>query len=269
MITGASGGVGSRLAHGLAKAGHHIICLGRNEERLQAVVDTILAQGGQASVAVADLLDEQMVVQAGQRIVQDLGRLDVWINNVGVNNHNAIGPTWQLDPQHWWSEVSLNLYTAFLGTHAAINLMKDSNGGYIINLGGGGVQEPKPYGSAYGAAKTAVVKFTETVHLELEKEGLHIKVFAFNPGFIRNTRTEILVDSAVAKKYMPKLGQILKYGQMSDIADSLALIEAFISGQADDLSGQYFFADDRNIQEAIANSEAIIKEERNLLRIKT
>ena len=119
-----------------------------------------------------------------------------------------------------------------MGTRTATNLMKEKKFGYIINLGGGGVQELKPFGSAYGAAKTAIVKFTETVAVELEREGLNIKMFAFNPGFICNQRTEKLVESDVARIYMPKLEQILKYGKMSDIGFE-------ISGNVIELSDDY------------------------------
>ncbi len=267
IITGATGGIGTMLAAGLAKKGHQIIGIGRNAERLNEWAATIENGGGSASYQVADLTDDQMVFEAGQRIVEEYHGIDVWINNVGVNNHNAIGPTWELKPEHWWTEVSLNLYTAFVGTYTAINLMKDGGSGYIINLGGGGVQEPKAFGSAYGAAKTAVVKFTETVNLELEKKGLNIKVFAFNPGFIRNARTEKLVESEVARNYMPELERILKYGKMSDIEDSIDLITTLIGGEADHLAGRYFFADDRNLEYAITNVEDFINRHRNLLRV--
>ena len=272
VITGASGGVGAMLAQGLAEEGHRIICLGRNEQRLKKVVNDINSnshsKGPIAAYKVVDMMEEQLVGHAAERIRQQFNTIDVWINNVGVNNHNAIGPTWELEAENWWTEVSLNLYTAFLGTRTAINLMKDKGSGYIINLGGGGVQDPKPFGSAYGAAKTAIVKFTETINIELEQEGLNIKVFAINPGFIRNKRTETLVESDVARKYMPELEQILKHGKMSDIRDTLHLIEALISGKADELGGRYFLADDQNIDHTIEDREVVVNEKRNLLRIR-
>lgn len=268
VITGAAGGVGSLLAMGLAKNAHHIVCLGRTEATLARLGRKIIDAGGRTSFKVVDMMDETAIQLAGEQIYEQHGKVDVWINNVGVNNHNAIGPTWELKPDHWWTEVSLNLYTAFMGTRTAIHLMQKRGYGYIINLGGGGVQEPKPFGSAYGAAKTAVVKLTETVNIELEKEGLNIKVFAFNPGFIRNERTEKLVKSEVARKYMPKLGQILEYGKMSDAQDSVDLIEVLISGKADELSGRYFFADDQHIDEIINQKDTFIEEARNLLRVR-
>ncbi|NIJ44864.1 short-subunit dehydrogenase [Wenyingzhuangia heitensis] len=270
VITGAAGGVGSLLAKGLAKKGHHIVCVGRSEAGVKKLADTINAniKEGSASIALADMSEPKQVDECAKTISKEFDGFDVWINNVGVNNHNAIGPSWELEPQNWWTEVNLNLYTAYLGTRAAISCMKDKNKGYIINLGGGGVQEPKPFGSAYGAAKSAIVKFTETVSIELAQEKINIKAFSFNPGFIKNDRTEILVESKVCKKYMPKLEAVLKYGVMSNAQDSVDLINTIISGSADALAGKYFFADDKNIEEAIANSKAFVREEKNLLRVK-
>lgn len=273
VITGASGGVGGMLAKGLAKKGNHVVCLGRNKANLETLVNHINTQAkenkGSASYEQVDMMNNDEVKVIGEKIKQEFDSIDVWINNVGVNNHNAIGPTWELSPENWWHEVSLNLYTAYLGTSTAINLMKSNNSGYVINLGGGGVQEPKPFGSAYGAAKTALVKFTETVSIELEEENLNIKVFSFNPGFIKNKRTEVLVESEVCKKYMPKLEEILKYGKMSDAQDSVDLIATLISGKADKLAGKYFFSDDKNIDDAILNDEAFVKQEKNVLRVRT
>ncbi|TYA78735.1 SDR family NAD(P)-dependent oxidoreductase [Seonamhaeicola marinus] len=267
VITGATGGVGSMMAKGLSKD-FHSICLGRNKEKLEALVKDIQTEGGTASYETADMSKAEEVAEAGDRIVSSVGAIHAWINNVGVNNHNAIGPTWELEPENWWTEVALNLNTAFIGTRTAINVMKQQSKGYIINLGGGGVQDPKPYGSAYGAAKSGVVKFSETVNIELEKEGLAIKVFAFNPGFIRNERTEVLVESKVGRKYMPYLEETMKHGAMSKIEDTNNLIKTLISGKADALAGKYFQADDKNIEEAIENSDVFISERRNVLRVR-
>lgn len=271
VITGAAGGVGSQVAKGLAKKGHHIVCLGRSEKSLAELSEKINIQaqsvGGSASYAVVDMTDVTAIEQAGEHIKQEFGVINVWINNVGVNNHNAIGPTWELDAANWWQEISLNLQTTYQGTAAAIRLMKDKNAGYILNLGGGGAQQAKPYNCAYSTAKTSIVRFSETVNLELEKENVNIKVFSFNPGFIKNDRTETLVESEICRKYMPQLEDILKSGVMSEAQDSVELIDVLTSGKADHLGGRYFFADDKNIEQAIENSEQIIAKEQNMLRI--
>ncbi|MBX2817569.1 MAG: SDR family oxidoreductase [Saprospiraceae bacterium] len=243
VITGATGGIGSMLAQGLAANGHHLLCVGRNARQLDVIVEKIKNSGGWAAPFVADLRDEEQVTNATQKMIQDGSEIDGWINNVGANDLEAIGPTWTINPKRWWGEVSTNLYTAFLGTHAAIHCMKANRRGVVINLGGGGANVPKPYASAYGTSKTAVVRFTEVVNLELQEEGLPIKVFAFNPGFIKNRRTTKLVESIQAKTFMPKLVDVFQSGNMSKISSSIDLIEAILNGVADHLAGRYVMAD--------------------------
>ncbi|WP_111980141.1 SDR family NAD(P)-dependent oxidoreductase [Algibacillus agarilyticus] len=273
VITGAAGGVGSMLAIALAKQGNHIICLGRSSKNLAALTQQINqlspTTGGSASFEQLDMLNAEAITQVSQKIYTQFGRFDAWINNVGVNNHNAIGPSWTLAAENWWAEVEQNLKTSYLGASAAIKLMQAQPSGYVINLGGGGVQQPKPFGSAYGAAKTAIVKFTETLNLELIQEGLKIRAFAFNPGFIKNPRTQKLVKSAVARQYMPSLETILNNNQMSDIQDSVDLINAIMSGRADQLAGKYFLADDKDIEQAIQNSDEYANQAFKLLRVTT
>lgn len=87
------------------------------------------------------------------------------------------------------------------------------------------------------------MKFTETLNHECIEEKIGIRAFCFNPGFIRNERTEALVKSEVAKKYMPNLEKVMDSGKMSDIGDSLFLLETLLSGKADHLGGHYFSAD--------------------------
>ncbi|WP_440875948.1 SDR family NAD(P)-dependent oxidoreductase [Thalassotalea sp. PLHSN55] len=271
VITGAAGGVGSMLALGLAKKSYHIVCLGRSARALAELVDNINStiKACRTSYYVVDMMDTGAVENVCQAINETYPKVDVWINNVGVNNHNAIGPTWELDAKNWWNEVSLNLFTCYQGTAAAIRLMKQNNSGYVLNLGGGGVHQPKPFASAYGSAKTAIVKFTETVNAELVQEQLNIKAFSFNPGFIKNSRTEKLVESDVARQYMAYLEKILKHGKMSDVQDSVELIDTLICGKADALAGKYFFSDDKNIHQAIQQSDDYVQQHRSLLRVKS
>ncbi len=101
VITGATGGVGGMLSKGLVAQGHHIICLGRSRKRLEDLVSQLRSEGHKASLVLADMMDQQNVEEAGANILSDHGQIDVWINNVGVNNHNAIGPCWELEPQDW------------------------------------------------------------------------------------------------------------------------------------------------------------------------
>ncbi|WP_051326613.1 SDR family NAD(P)-dependent oxidoreductase [Aliagarivorans taiwanensis] len=268
VITGATGGIGQLLVKNLCGGHRHIVCVGRREGALQRLVDDTCAEKGLSEVdisyVVADMSEPVAVESAAMTVAARHGHIDMWINNVGVNNHAAMGPTWDVDASEWWKEVQLNLFTAYLGSAAAAKAMKPQARGYIVNLGGGGADKPKPFGSAYGSAKAAIVKFSETLNQELIEQGLGLRAFCFNPGFIRNQRTETLVASEVAKKYMPNLEEVLNSGAMSDIADSVALLEAILSGDLDKLSGRYLLADSfqEDIQQPLSDQLLLLRHQR-------
>ncbi|MGL6313869.1 SDR family NAD(P)-dependent oxidoreductase [Vibrio sp. WXL103] len=246
VITGSTGGVGQLIARGLGSKNRHIICVGRNESLLINQVNELASTSSpdaKFSYRVTDMMDAAHVEDVARSIFTEFGQIDMWINNVGVNNTKAMGPTWEVEHSEWLKEVELNLFTAFAGTAAAIKVMKDQPKGYVVNLGGGGADTPKPFGSAYGASKAAVVKFSETVNQELVEQGSNIRAFCFNPGFIRNTRTEALVKSDIAQKYMPILAEVMNSDRMSSIDDSLFVLESICSGDIDELAGGYLFAD--------------------------
>lgn len=247
VVTGATGGIGQLLVSGLLNEDRHIVCVGRRASALSDLVEKLKLENGLSdehlSFQVADMSSPAEVELAASKIGSSMHRVDLWVNNVGVNNHNAIGPSWEVASDAWFEEVQLNLFTAYLGSRAAINLMKSQQHGYVVNLGGGGADTAKPFVSAYGAAKAAVVKFTEALNHECLEENNGIRAFCFNPGFIRNPRTETLVKSEVAKKYMPALEKVMESGGMSDIEDSVFLLETILSGEVSHLGGRYFSAD--------------------------
>ncbi|ORT52786.1 hypothetical protein ST37_00335 [Vibrio sp. qd031] len=265
VITGATGGIGSMLAEGLVDAQRHIVCIGRSENKLVKLVENLAhthrRHAAQYSYQVADMLNQRDVERAISNTVHQHGKVDMWINNVGVNHHDAMGPSWTIEPAVWQQEVEANLYSAYLGSVAAINIMKSQPRGYIVNFGGGGADQPKTYGSAYGAAKAAVVKFTETLQQELCAEQIPLCAFCINPGFIKNERTLKLTNSTVATDYMPHLKAAMDSGQMSDINDTLWLLNSMLSGELDHLSGRYLLADtiQQNLKQPIGHDQFCLR----------
>lgn len=138
VITGATGGIGQLLVNGLQSVERHLVCVGRRESALSDLVERVKCENGLAdehiSYQVADMSSSIDVEMAATKIKSSLGRVDLWINNVGVNNHDAMGPSWELESDEWFKEVQLNLFTSYLGSRAAINLMKSQQRGYVVNL---------------------------------------------------------------------------------------------------------------------------------------
>lgn len=179
IITGASRGIGKTIARRFADEGAFLSIASRSKEIFRAarnLTPSVLAMQG-------DISDPDFVEQLFSETVEKYGGLDILINNAAVQG--PIGPLAENNSNEWFKTIKINLFGAFLCCKAAIPLMSERGGGKIINFAGGGSTSPRPYFSAYGASKTALVRLTET--LAEEVGALNIQVNAISPGAV-NTR---------------------------------------------------------------------------------
>lgn len=170
------------------------------------------------------------------RVVKEQGGVDVWINCVGQNK--AIGKTWEIPVDDIWNEVEVDLKSCIAGTHTALQYMIKADKGIIINFCGGGTDKPHLYASGYSAAKTAVARFNESVHLELAKDGSRVKIFGIQPGLVLNERTKLLCTDENSKKYMPEIETAFKEGRHADPLRTAFFVEFALQGVMDNLSGK-------------------------------
>ncbi len=234
-MAGASSGIGEEIAISLAKNGATVICLARRKDKLDEVVEKILAAGGKAECFKCDLREAAEVEKVVAEIVDKHSKIDLWVNGVGVNN--AMGITWEIDYSEWCDEVDTNLKSCYIGTKCAINQMKTQKFGRIINMSGGGVVKPEVYNSAYACSKTAIVRFTECVSLELQAENIPIKIFAFGPGLVRTQRTIDLIRKPETKKFMPAIIDKIENDEATPIHKPAEFIMFIASGAVDELQG--------------------------------
>ncbi len=235
VIAGASSGIGREIALQFSRCGATIICAARRKDKLEETAQLIRNENGLVEVIACDFQDPISVEKLAKYVKNSYGRIDIWINNIGVNN--AMGITWELSYEEWFADVDGNLRTCYLGTKCAINEMKDQGFGRIINMSGGGVIRPEVYNSAYACSKTAVVRFTECIALELQKENIPIKIFAFNPGLVRTERTIDLVNLEATKKFMPGIIDKIKNDEATPIEQPAQFITFIATGAVDKLDG--------------------------------
>lgn len=235
VIAGASSGIGREIAIQFSKCGAIVVCAARRKEKLEETAQQILAEGGQVEAMACDFKDPESVESLAKYVKDKYGKIDVWVNGVGVNN--AMGITWDLSYEEWFADVDGNLRTCYIGTKCAINQMKDQGFGRIINMSGGGVIRPEIYNSAYACSKTALVRFTECMALELQKENIPIKIFAFNPGLVRTQRTIDLVNLEETKRFMPGIIDKIKNDEATPIHIPAQYMTFIASGAVDKLEG--------------------------------
>ena len=186
IITGASEGLGREIARAYVLAGASVLMCARDRERLdEARLDVSeLAKPAQVVAAVpADVSDpadvDRLVAHAFERFPQ----VHVLVNNAGV--YGPIGPVESVDWPAWVRAVEINLLGSVLMVRSLVPHFKRHRYGKIIQLSGGGATNPLPRISAYAASKAAVVRFAESLALEVEPFGIDVNAIA--PGAL-NTR---------------------------------------------------------------------------------
>jgi NADP-dependent 3-hydroxy acid dehydrogenase YdfG len=132
VIAGASSGFGKGAALELAKQGAKVVVAARRTPLLEEVVETIKQQGGSALAVTADVSVQDDIDRLAQQTLATYGRIDVWINNVGVG---ALGYFWDIPLNVHVRVVDVNLKGLIFGAHAALNQFIKQKGGTLVNVG--------------------------------------------------------------------------------------------------------------------------------------
>ncbi len=187
LVTGASTGIGRHLVEGLAARGMAVAGLARGEGRLRTAMDEVAAATGARTLAVAaDVTDRDSVQAAVERVVAELGQVDLLVNNAGLIDA-AEEPLWEADPDQWWDVVSSHIRGAFLLCRSVVPWMVLRNRGRIVNIGSGQSLRVRPEFSAYGVGKTGLLRITEALAGALE--GSDVRAFDLAPGVVETDMT--------------------------------------------------------------------------------
>ena len=234
VVTGGSRGFGRDIAKAQAATGAIVAILARNADAIAGVVAEIEALGGRAEGFAVELSDRFEVEHAFAAVSAALGPVDTLINNAGA--FCSIGPIWEVDPDEWWSDIEINLKSAFYCSRAVLPSMLMRRHGRIVNMIGGGTSRPLPYGSAYSISKTGTLRLTECLAATLEGTG--VICLAMDPGLVATDLTRFQMDSASGSKYLPGVAQRLRHGDHVPSAFAAQLAVEIASGRFDRLAGR-------------------------------
>lgn len=216
-VTGAGTGIGEGAALALARDGATVVLTGRRTEALQSVADKIGKAGGKASVQPADVTKAAAVRKVADAIRSEHGRLDIAVNNAGMNIPDR---TWQrLQAEGADAVITGNLTSAFYVVQAALPIMRAQKDGLIIHTASWAGRFIGPVsGPAYTAAKHGMVAMSHTINLEECQNGIRSCVVC--PGEVA---TPILVNRPI-----PETAETMaRMVQSEDMGN----IIAFIAGQ--------------------------------------
>jgi len=185
VVTGASAGLGRAIAHGFAKRGASLGLIARNPEALNAAKEECEALGGKPLVLPTDVSDAEAVDAAASRVEEELGPIDVWVNDAMVS---VFSPVKEMEASDY-KRVTDVLYLGFVhGTLAALKRMLPRDRGTIIQIGSALSYRSIPLQSAYCACKHAINGFTDSLRCELHHDKSNVKLTAVQMPAMNTTQ---------------------------------------------------------------------------------
>jgi len=175
LVTGAGKGIGRAVAIALAKEGVHVGLVARTEKDLQAVAEEVKALGVKTSIATADVSDIQLVNAAVEKIQNNLGNIDILINNAGTGKFAKF---LELEPAEWENQVKVNLFGVYYVTRAVLPQMINRQTGDIVNISSTAGKTGAAITSAYSASKFGVFGLTESLMQEVRKHNIRVTALA-------------------------------------------------------------------------------------------
>jgi 3-oxoacyl-[acyl-carrier protein] reductase len=224
IVTGSGRGIGKAIALRFAREGADIGLIDISGETASATGEEIRRLGRRASVVAADVSDVHAIEDAVATVIRELGRLNVLVNNAGVEKR---APFLEITPEDWQRQLDVNLSGTFYCTQAAAREMAKRQYGRIVNLSSvAGLIGPIDL-AAYGAAKAGIVGLTRAAALDLADFGITVNAIA--PGPIE-TELMLGVWSEEALRERPQHGAIARFGTVDEIAHAVLFLAALESG---------------------------------------
>jgi len=243
LITGANQGLGLAIARAFVEAGAGVVMCARDAallEKARAEVASFATAGQRVIAHAADVSrrdDVERLVAAACAAFPDL---QILVNNAGV--YGPMGPSETVDWDAWVQAIEINLFGSILMCRALLPHFKKRRYGKIIQLSGGGATNPLPRLTAYAASKAAIVRFAESLALEVKDDGIDVNSIA--PGALNTRMMTALIDAgpdAVGQQFFERMKKISEEGA-TPLEKGAALTVFLASAESDGVTGKLLSA---------------------------
>jgi NAD(P)-dependent dehydrogenase (short-subunit alcohol dehydrogenase family) len=233
VVTGGGGVLCAAICRGLASAGAKVAVLDLMEPAAQRVAQELIAGGGEAMAAKADVLSRESVEAARDAVLARLGRVDILINGAGGNKPQATTsptlPFFDLPQDAFQWVFNLNFIGTLVPCQVFGKLMADQGAGDILNISSMNAFRPLTRIPAYSAAKAAVSNFTQWLAVHLSQEySTRIRVNAIAPGFFLTEQNRFLLTDKDSGELTARGNSIIGHTPMARFGDPDDLVGAVL-----------------------------------------
>ncbi len=232
VVTGSGRGIGRAIAEGLADAGADVVVTSRRAADVEEVASAVRARGRAALAVPGDLRVPGFPAALAQAAVDELGRLDIWVNNAGGTDDAHVKPMTQVTDDELRDMLELNVVAAAAGSREAA--LRMGRGGAIVNVASGAGMRAAPNTGAYGAGKAALLSLTMTMAAELAPQG--IRVNAISPGMVPTDSFYRVLEFTAGD--LERLAATVPLGRMGTPDDMAAAVLYLSSPAAGWVTGQ-------------------------------
>ena len=240
VVTGGGGGIGSATCLRFAEEGARIAVVDLREDAAAAIATRIRESGGEALAVAVDLTDFDATCAAVTRIEQELGPIDVLVNNAGWD---LFTPFLKSGPDFWSKIIDINLRSVLNITHPVLARMAERGGGRIVSIGSDAGRGGSSGESVYAACKAGVIAFSKTIAREHARHNITANVVC--PGVTETAMLENFMESAGDKEKLraayARAVPLGRLGRPDDLPGAILFFAsddaAFVTGQVLSVSG--------------------------------
>jgi meso-butanediol dehydrogenase / (S,S)-butanediol dehydrogenase / diacetyl reductase len=245
FITGAGTGIGQAIALELAREGADLYITDIDQQSAEHTANLALsthdrAPGAQIHVGRVDVRDAASIATNIATAVEQLGGLDIAVNNAGVS---SMAPVVELTEAEWDNNMDVNAKGIFLCCQAEVRVMlQQGHGGAIVNIASMAGKKAAPFLAHYSASKFAVIGFTQALALEVAARG--IRVNAVCPGYVRTAmqKREIVWEASLrgmtSEEVREEYLRAIPLGRLEEPQDVARVVAFLLSDRADYMTGQ-------------------------------